>query len=345
MTKLAPEAIPAPTLPDLATLERAAALVYEALPPTPQYSWPSLNRRCGAEVWLKHENHTPVGAFKVRGGLVYLDALRRSEPAVRGIVTATRGNHGQSIAFAAARHGLPALVVVPHGNSVEKNAAMRALGAEVLEQGDDFQDAIEAADRIAVERGWHRVPSFHSLLVTGVATYGLELFRGAPPLDTVYVSIGLGSGICGTIAARDALGLRTEIVGVVSSAAPAFARSLERGTVTSHPVTTEIADGMACRTPVADALSIVARGAARVIEVGDLEVEEAMRVLFADTHNVAEGAGAAPLAGLLQELKKGEATGRRVGVVLTGGNVDTSVFARVLSRDAHAEGHALKGRS
>ncbi|HYW31023.1 MAG TPA: threonine dehydratase [Gemmatimonas sp.] len=316
-------------LPDLATLELAAALVYQALPPTPQFTWPLLNARCGTEVWLKHENHTPVGAFKVRGGLVYLDALRRNEPDVAGVVTATRGNHGQSIAFAAARHGMPALVVVPRGNSVEKNAAMRALGAEVLEHGDDFQDAIEAADRIAVERGWHRVPSFHPLLVTGVATYGLELFRGAPPLDTVYVSIGLGSGICGIIAARDALGLHTEIVGVVSSAAPAFARSLERGQVTSHPVTTAIADGMACRTPVADALAIVARGASRVIEVSDDEVEAAMRALFADTHNVAEGAGAAPLAGLQQDIQRDQAP-RRAGVVLTGGNVDTSSFARVL---------------
>ncbi|MES2524612.1 MAG: threonine dehydratase [Gemmatimonadota bacterium] len=342
----------APALPDLATLEHAAALIYQTLPPTPQYSWPTLNARCGVEVWLKHENHTPVGAFKVRGGLVYLDTLRRNEPDVRGVVTATRGNHGQSIAFAAARHGIPALVVVPHGNSMEKNAAMRALGAEVLEHGDDFQESVEVADRLAVERGWHRIPSFHPLLVTGIATYGLELFRGAPPLDTVYVSIGLGSGICGTIAARDALGLTTEIVGVVSSAAPAFTRSLEQGRVVSHASTTAIADGMACRTPVADALAIVAHGASRVIEVSDSEVEDAMRALFADTHNVAEGSGAAPLAGLLQELGRdpdphhhrsqhdrhggmGPAAttgghGRRVGVVLTGGNVDTSVFARVL---------------
>lgn len=316
-------------LPTLLALERAAALVHEALPSTPQYQWPLLSARCQAEVWVKHENHTPVGAFKVRGGLVYLDALRRERPETTGVVTATRGNHGQSVGFAAARAGLRTLVVVPQGNSVEKNAAMRALGVELLERGHDFQAAAEAADALAAERGWHRLPSFHPLLVQGVASYALELFRGAPPLDEVYVPIGLGSGICGVIAARDALGLRTAVIGVTSVAAPAFARSLEKRAVVSYEVTTRIADGMACRTPVASALSIVARGAERVVEVTDHEVEHAMRVLFADTHNTAEGAGAAALAALLQERER--MRGRRVAVVLTGGNVDSTEFARVLA--------------
>ncbi|HEX4936956.1 MAG TPA: threonine dehydratase [Gemmatimonadaceae bacterium] len=319
---------PATALPTLAEIEAAGALVYGAMPPTPQFRWPLLEQRVGAEVWVKHENHSPVGAFKIRGGLVYIDAIRRADPSIRGVVTATRGNHGQSIGFAAARAGLPALVVVPHGNSVEKNAAMRALGVELVEHGRDFQDAVEAASSIAAERGWHRVPSFHPLLVRGVATYALELFRAAPALDAVYVPIGLGSGICGVIAARDALGLATEVVGVVSEGAPAFAHSVAAGAVVSHEVSTRIADGMACRTPVLEAVSIVARGASRLVMVSDDAVESAMRALFADTHNVAEGAGAAALAALLQDGDR--IAGKRVGVVLTGGNVDTGTFAKVL---------------
>ena len=314
--------------PSLQDLERAAALVHVAVPPTPQYQWPLLSARCGTEVWVKHENHTPAGAFKVRGGLVYLDALRTERPDTPGVVTATRGNHGQSIGFAAARMGLRALVVVPRGNSVEKNAAMRALQVELVERGHDFQAAADAADEIAAERGWHRLPSFHPLLVCGVASYALELFRGAPPLDAVYVPIGLGSGICGVIAARDALGLTTAVIGVTSTAAPAVARSLEQRAVVSCEATTRVADGMACRTPVASALAIIARGAERVVEVTDDEVERAMRALFADTHNTAEGAGAAALGALLQERERMK--GRRVAVVLTGGNVDTVQFARVL---------------
>src|SRR5687767_5316691 len=245
-------------MPTLSELDAAAAVVYEAIPPTPQQRWPLLDQRCGGPVWVKHENHTPVGAFKVRGGLTYLDDLRRTHPDVDGVVTATRGNHGQSIGYAAQRHGLRATVVVPHGNSVEKNAAMRALGVELVEEGHDFQAASEAAGAIAERRGWHRLPSFHPLLVRGVASYALELFRAAPDLATVYVPIGLGSGIAGVIAARDALGLPARVVAVVSDAAPAYALSLEQGQPVSHAATTRIADGMACRTPVPEALAIVA---------------------------------------------------------------------------------------
>jgi threonine dehydratase len=318
-----------PALPTLAELEAAAELIYRVMPPTPQYAWPLLSERVGAEVWVKHENHTPVGAFKVRGGLVYIDALRRARPRVEGVITATRGNHGQSVGFAARRCGIRAVVVAPHGNSVEKNAAMRALGVELIERGHDFQAASEAADELAAERGWHRLPSFHPLLVTGVGTYALELFRAVSALDTVYVPIGMGSGICGVLAAREALGLSTEVVGVVSAAAPAVARSLAAGRPISHEATTRVADGLACRTPDPAALELMRRGVARVVEVTDDEVEAAMRALFTDTHNVAEGGGAAALAALLKERDR--VRGRRVGVVLSGGNVDRAAFARLLA--------------
>lgn len=319
----------APALPTLAELEEAARLVHAVLPPTPQYNWPLLDARTGAEVWVKHENHTPVGAFKVRGGIVYLDDLVKREPGVPGVVSATRGNHGQSVGFAARIHGLKSVIVVPEGNAKEKNAAMRALGVELVEAGRDFQESVEVADGIARERGWHRIPSYHPLLVRGVGTYALEFFRGAPSLDAVYVPIGLGSGASGVVAARDALGLGTEVIGVVSAHAPAVARSLAAGRLVSHEVTTVLADGMACRTPVADSLAVIARGTSRVVEVTDDEVATAMRAFFTDTHNVAEGAGAAGLAALLRERER--MRGRRVGVVLCGGNVDTDVFARVLA--------------
>jgi threonine dehydratase len=314
--------------PSLASLERAAALVYESMPPTPQYRWPLLESRAGAEVWVKHENHAPTGAFKLRGGLVYFDDLNRTGKPT-GVVTATRGNHGQSVGFAARRYGIPATIIVPHGNSVEKNAAMRALGVELIERGRDFQAASEAATEIAAERGWYRFPSFHPLLVRGVGTYALELFRAVPDIDTVYVPVGMGSGLCGVIAARDALGLDTRVVGVVSSRAPAFALSYRANRVISHEVTTMIADGMACRTPMLEAVEIARRGAERIVEVTDEEVEAAMRALFADTHNVAEGGGAASLAALLQERDR--MRGRRVAIILSGGNVDSDVYSRVLT--------------
>jgi threonine dehydratase len=314
----------------LAELQSAAGVVYGAMAPTPQQRWPLLDSRCGTAVWVKHENHTPVGAFKVRGGLVYLDHLRRSQPAVKGVVAATRGNHGQSIGFAAARHRIRAAVVVPHGNSTTKNAAMCALGMELIERGHDFQASLEASAEIAAERGWHQVPSFHPLLVNGVASYSLEMFRGAPDLNVLYVPIGLGSGICGAIAARDALGLKTRIIGVVSAAAPAYARSLAIGRPVSHDVSTRIADGMACRTPVAEALDAIKAGVERIVEVTDEEVEEAMRALFTDTHNVVEGAGGAALAALLQERDR--LSGQTAGIVITGGNVDPQPYARILAR-------------
>ena len=317
-------------LPSLAELEAAAVLVRAAgVLPTPQFTWPLLNARAGREVWVKHENHTEVGAFKVRGGLVYFDALRRERPDVRGVIAATRGNHGQSVAFAARRHGLRAVIVVPIGNSTEKNAAMRALGAELIEHGEDFSAALAHAQELAAAQGLHAMPSFDRRLVLGVGTLALEFLRGAPDLDTVYVPIGLGSGICAMMAARDALGLKTRIVGVVSTLAPAYARSFASGRVEPHAATTQIADGMAVRQPNVEALAHIRRGVERIVEVTDAEVEVAMRALFSDTHNVAEGAGAAALAAVLAE--KSAAAGRRAGLVLTGGNVDRAVFARVLA--------------
>jgi len=315
----------------LAELDAAARVVYAGMSPTPQQRWPLLDARCGTAVWVKHENHTPVGAFKVRGGLLYFDRLRRTQPDVKGVVAATRGNHGQSVAFAAARYGIPAAVVVPHGNSVTKNAAMRALGAELIERGRDFQASLEASADIAAQRGWHLVPSFHELLVHGVASYSLELLRAVPDLDALYVPIGLGSGICGAIAARDALGLKTRIVGVVSAAAPAVARSLEAGRVVSHEVTTTIADGMACRTPNAEALAVLKAGIDHVVEVTDEEIEQAISALFSDTHNVVEGAGAAGLAAVLRERDR--LRGRTVGIALTGANIDPGPFARIIGRN------------
>lgn len=314
-------------LPGLGEVQDAAKLVYRSMPATPQYSWPLINARAGAEVWVKHENHTPVGAFKVRGGLVYMDWLRRERPEIRTVVTATRGNHGQSIAFAAAQHGIRVVIVTPFGNSVEKNRAMRGLGAELVEFGTDFQEASDHAVRLADERGWHRVPSFDPLLVAGVATYALEMFLGCPAMETVYVPIGMGSGVSGVVAMRNALRLTTRIVGVVSSQAPAYALSFAEGRVVEHEVTTAIADGVACRKPVEEALAVMKGGVDRVLLVEDCEVKDAMRIYFADTHNVAEGAGAIGLAALLKDRVAG---GARVGTVLSGGNVDGNVFAGVL---------------
>ena len=315
----------------LSDLDSAAQVVYSAMHPTPQQPWPLLDRRCGCKVWVKHENHTPVGAFKVRGGLVYFDYLRRTERNLLGVVAATRGNHGQSIGFAASRMGIPAAVVVPHGNSKTKNAAMGALGAELIVRGQDFQASLEASAEIAAERGWHSVPSFHPLLVLGVASYSLELFRAAPHLDVLYVPIGLGSGICGAIAVRNALGLKTTIVGVVSAAAPAYARSFALGRPVAHDATTRIADGIACRMPDASALDTIRAGVDRIVEVTDDEVEEAMRAIFTDTHNVVEGAGAASLAALLQERDR--LRGLTTAIILTGANIDPEPFARVLGHE------------
>jgi threonine dehydratase len=310
-------------------LEEAARQVHAVMPATPQYCWPLLAQRLGAEVWVKHENHTPLGAFKVRGGIVYMAGLKAAQPKLTGVIAATRGNHGQSVAFAARRAGLTVTVVVPHGNSVEKNAAMRALGAELIEEGSDFQAAFEHARALSQSRGLFFVESFAPDLVRGVASYALELFRGAGALDTVYVPIGLGSGICGVIAARDALGLRTEVVGVCAERAAAYALSFAARKPVSTNSADTLADGMACRVPNEAALPPIFKGAARVVTVSEEEIRAAMRHYFTDTHNVAEGAGAAPLAAALKERARN--AGKRIALVLSGGNVDRATFAAILA--------------
>jgi threonine dehydratase len=309
-------------------LERARAIVYGAMPPTPQYAWPLLAAATGCECWVKHENHTPVGAFKVRGGLVHM-RLRKERGETNGVITATRGNHGQSIPFAARREGIASTVVVPRGNSTEKNAAMRVLGAELIEAGSDFDEAREIATTLARERGLDMVASFHPELVMGVATYGDELFRAAGELDIVYVPIGLGSGICGVIGVRDLLGLGTKVVGVVAERAPAYALSFAAGRPVPTNSAATFADGVAVRVPHPEAVAAIAKGADRIVEVSEDEISEAVRLYYRSTHNLVEGAGAAPLAALMKE--RAQMSGKRVGLILSGGNIDMGKFATILA--------------
>ncbi len=320
----------------LRDLEEAAEVVYRPMPPTPQVPWPLLAERAGPRVWVKHENHTPIGSFKVRGALVYVDRLARRDPGARGLVAATRGNFGQAMAFAAARRGLPSVAVVPRGNSVEKNAAMRALGAELVEHGAGFQEAYEYAAGLAARRGLHFMRSFDRDLWLGTASYGLELLRAVPDLRTVYVPIGMGSGICGVIAARDALGHAARVVGVVAEGAPAYALSFAGGAAVATPAADTMADGLACRVPDPEAVEIIRAGADRVVTVTDAEIQAAMRRYFTDTHNVAEGAGAAPLAALLRE--RPPSAGGPVALVLSGGNVDLPVYRAAIDSSTSPHG-------
>jgi threonine dehydratase len=313
-------------LPSLQEIEAAAQVVYRHMPPTPQYRWPLLCEEVGAEVWLKHENHTPIGAFKIRGGLVYFSQIGKP----KGVITATRGNHGQSVALCAGKYGIPATILVPHGNSVEKNAAMRAFGARLIEHGHDFQAAKEYAERLAGDEGLHMVPSFHRLLMTGVATGSLELFRAVPDVQAVYVPIGQGSGICAAAAVRNALGSRAEIVGVVSAEARAYAASFAARRPVDVEVKTKIADGMAVRRADPEALETICREVDRIVEVSDEEVASAIAAIFQATHNCAEGAGAAAFAAMRKERSRLE--GRKVAGVLSGGNIDRPLFAATLAR-------------
>src|SRR6202049_611656 len=324
---------------DLGQLEHAQAIVGAAMPPTPAYAWPLLSERLGATAIVKHENHTPTGAFKVRGGVVYVASLERERPDPAALISATRGNHGQSLAFAASRYGVPVTIYVPSGNSVEKNRAMRAFGAELVEHGEDFQEAREQAYRHADAAGLHIVPAFHPDLVLGVATYALELLRKTPDLDVLYVPIGQGSGICGCILVRDLLGLATEIVGVQSTEAPSYALSFAAGTVVKTNSSHTLADGLATRVPDADALAIILKGASRIVQVSDDEVAAAVRAYWTDTHNLAEGAGAAALAAALQD--KAKLRGKRVGLILSGGNIDFDLFNRWIIREAVAGGKVM----
>ena len=310
----------------------ASHVVYRHMAPTPQFAWPLLNDSVGAEVWLKHENCTPTGAFKVRGGLVYVDRLVRERPTVNGVVCATRGNHGQSVAFAGRASGVPVTIVVPHGNSPDKNAAMRGFGAELVEHGGDFQAALEHSVVIADERGLEAVPSFDRDLCRGVATYAHELFSAAGQLDVVYVPIGLGSGICGLITIRDLLGLDTEIVGVVSELAPATALSFAAGSPVSTDTAATFIDGVATRVPHPTAIEIIVGGAARIVQITEDQCADAVRLLMRCTHHLIEPSGAAALAGLIVDQRNnGPVAGRRLGAIVSGGNMDASILSEILA--------------
>ena len=305
--------------------ERVAAHV----PPTAARRWPLLEQVTGTETWVKHENHNPTGAFKVRGGITFVARLLAQRPDTPGLVAATRGNHGQSIAYAGRAAGLPVVIVVPEGNSPDKNAATASYGAELVVHGRDYQAAREHAAVLSAERGLVAVPPFHPWLVEGVATAAAELHEDVPGLDAVYVPVGMGSGICAQIAVRDLLGADTEVIGVVSERAPAYALSFEAG----HPVSTEDADtfvdGVACRTPDPDAVAAIAPGAARFVRVSEEAAAEAMALMYRATHNLAEPAGSLALAGLLADHQA--APGRRVAVVHTGGNADFGVLSGALA--------------
>jgi threonine dehydratase len=309
-------------------IANARSIIHEHMPPTPQYAWPLLQAELGLETWVKHENHTPTGAFKVRGGLVHI-AKRVERGETNGVITATRGNHGQSIPYAASRNAIASTIVVPHGNSVEKNAAIKAQGAELIETGADFDEARLTCEEIAKERGLDMIPSFHRELVLGVSTYAHELFEAAGELDAVYVPIGMGSGCCGVISARDHLGLNTKVIAVVSENANCYKLSVEAGRAIETNSATTFADGMAVRVPHPDALEIISKGVDSIVEVSDDEVADAIRLYFRATHNVAEGAGAAPLAALTQQRETMK--GKRVGVILCGGNIDTGWMRQVLA--------------
>lgn len=312
----------------LEELRQAAARVHEVVAPTPAYAWPKLGRRAGCTLWIKHENHTPTGAFKVRGGVIYMDRLRRARPEVKGVICATRGNHGQSIAWSAARAGLAATIVVPVGNSPDQNASIEAFGARVIEFGRDFDEARHEGHRLAQEQGLHFVASFHRDLVAGVASYALELFETAGPLDAVYVGVGMGSGICGLIAARDALGLPTRIVGVCTERAPATALSFAARRAVATPSALTFADGLATREPDAAAIAGIVEGAERIVQVSEDAIASAIRAYYDDAHQLAEGAGAAPLAAVLGEKER--IAGRRIAAVLSGGNIERARFVQVL---------------
>jgi len=315
-------------LPDLQEIDEAAADIYKVIQPTPQISWPLLNDRCGCEVWVKHENHNPTGAFKVRGGLIYLANLKRREPDLAGVCAATRGNHGQSVAYAAARNNLHPVIVVPEGNSPDKNAAMKALGAELIIHGQDFDEAVERAVEVARERNLHLLPSFHLDLVKGVATYAMEFLRAVPDLDRIYVPIGLGSGASGMVAAKNALKHDVEIIGVVSEHANAYQLSFEAAKCINTNSADTFADGLAVRNPSQQALDVLRSGLKRIVDVSDEMIMAAISHYFNDTHNVAEGAGAASLAALLMEKNINQ--GKKTGVVLTGGNITQEIFRQAL---------------
>jgi len=314
---------------NLMELEQAATDIYQVTPATPQYNWPLLAKTTGCDVWVKHENHTPTAAFKVRGGIHLLNQLMKANNKPKGIISATRGNNGQSLSYASKRAGLPLTIVVPECNNIDQNNAIQGFGADLVVHGKDFEAARKHSLILQQELGYQAIAPFEKSLIVGVASYAIELFSAIKDLDTVYVPIGMGSGICGLIKTRDLLNLKTKIVGVVAEGAPTFALSFAAGKVVNTDYANTIADGVATSAPIEEAFEIIKKGASRVITVNDLEIAKAMYQYYQTTHNLSEGAGAVPLAGLMKE--KQQMKGKKVGLILSGGNIDFESFNKHVS--------------
>lgn len=307
---------------------RARELVMQHLRRTPTWSYPALSRELGCELFIKHENHQPIGAFKVRGGISLMASLSDLERG-RGVVAATRGNHGLSLAYAARLFGTRAVIVVPHGNNPEKNEAMRALGAELVEYGRDFDEACQQAERLVASQGLRYIHSAEEpAMLAGVASLGIELFEDVPDLDYVFVPVGLGSGICGICLARGVLSPRTQVVGVQAERAPSIYLSWKQKRLVTTESADTFADGLATRVPAELTLEVIQRDVADFVAVGEGAIAWAIRDLLRYTHNLAEGAGAAPLAAIRE--RRDWVRGKRVAMIMSGGNIDTATLKRVL---------------
>jgi len=314
---------------NLDELHQAKELIHTVMPATPAYNWPQINSNTGCNVWVKHENHTPTTAFKVRGGIYLLDKLSRSKNKPPGIISATRGNHGQSLSFSGASKGIPVVIVAPECNSADQNRAIKSFGAKLILHGVDFEASRQYSHKLQEENGYFHVPPFCRDLVIGVATYALEFMSAVKDLDTIYVPVGMGSGICGLIKTRDLLGLKTKIVGVVAEGAPTFYQSFQAGHIIPTSEANTIADGVATSSPMEEGFEIIKHGAERIVKVSDQQIAEAMYQYYKFTHNLAEGAGATALAALNKE--KQLMAGKKVGVILTGGNIDFKRFCEYVA--------------
>jgi len=315
------------TPPTLEDIYAARLRVYSAVKRTPLMRHPLLTAETGLDIFVKHENHNPTGAFKVRGGLNLIGSLSADER--RGVMTATTGNHGQSIAFACQREGVPCLIVTPVGNNPEKNAAMRALGAEVRESGRDFDEARDTVEAMQAERGWRYVHSANEpLLIAGVATYALEIFEELPEADVILVPVGGGSGASGCGIVRSGIGSRTKVIGVQAERADAFARSWRtRSRIVGDRADT-FAEGMATRVTFDLTFDILQHELDDIVTLTEDELAEGVRLALRSTHNLAEGAGAAPLMAAMK--LRDRLAGKKIVCVMSGGNIDTATLRRVL---------------
>ena len=313
--------------PTLKDAYAARPRVYRVVKPTPLMRHALLSAETGLDLYVKHENHNPTGAFKIRGGLNLIASLSAEER--RGVITASTGNHGQSIAYASQREGVPCTIVVPRGNNPEKNAAMRALGAEVIEFGRDFDEAREKVEQMQHERGLRYVHSANEpLLIAGVATYALEIFDDLPDVDVVLVPIGGGSGACGCSIVRTGIGSRAKVIGVQAAGADAFARSWRTHTRVVGDKADTFAEGMATRVTFDLPFGILQRELDDVVTLGEDELAEGVRLALRATHNLAEGAGGSALAAALK--LRDRLAGRKVVCVMSGGNIDRATLRRVL---------------